>query len=80
MLVITRRPGESVFIGAAIELHIVAVDARDRDTRCAISIIDANGDEVALVCSSRPDGVAVVRTPAVAALANVGSRLRRGDD
>lgn len=80
MLVLTRRPGESVFIGDAIEIHIVAVDAHDLDARCAVSIIDADGDEVALVCSKRPDGVAVVRTPAALELANAGTRLHRGND
>jgi hypothetical protein len=60
MLVVTRRPGEAVLIGDSIELHIVDVDGRHLETRCAISIVDENGDDQQLTCKTRPDGIARV--------------------
>lgn len=63
MLVLTRRPGESVLIGDAIEIQVVDVDPRDLDMRCAVSVIDEEGYEVPLRCTNRRDGVAVVRLP-----------------
>lgn len=63
MLVITRRPGESIFIGESIELRIVDIDWRLANIRCALSAIDQHGEELALGCATRRDGVAVVRLP-----------------
>ena len=56
MLVLTRRPGESVMIGETIELHIVAVEWSEPETRCAIQIMDADGNELALRCVKSRDG------------------------
>ena len=63
MLVLTRRPGETVLIGDAIEIQIVDVDHRDLDMRCAVSVIDEEGYELPLRCTNRRDGVALVRLP-----------------
>ncbi len=60
MLIVTRRPGESVLIGDSIEVRIVDADWREPDARCAISIVDEKGDELALRCSTKRDGTAVV--------------------
>jgi hypothetical protein len=61
MLVITRRPGESLLIGDSIELNIVDIDWRTLETRCALSVIDQQGEELWLRCEKRRDGVALVR-------------------
>jgi hypothetical protein len=63
MLVLTRRPGESVLIGDDIEVQVVDVDPRDLDMRCAVSVIDDQGYELSLRCVNRRDGVAVVLLP-----------------
>ena len=63
MLVLTRRPGESILIGESIEVRIVDVDAHDLDARFAISAIDVHGDELHLCCVTRPDGTALVSVP-----------------
>jgi hypothetical protein len=56
MLVLTRRPGESLLIGETIELQIVDVDWPELETRCAIQVMDPEGNELALRCVKTRDG------------------------
>ena len=63
MLVLTRRPGEAVFIGDHLEIMIVATDWHDLEARFAVSVIDADGNDLRLrPIKSRP-GVTVVAIP-----------------
>jgi Global regulator protein family len=62
MLVLTRRPGEAIQIGDNIEILIVDVDGKDLETRCAISVIGADGDDLRLQDVKRADGVTVIRS------------------
>jgi hypothetical protein len=61
MLVISRRPGEAVLIGATIEIDIVEVNGHRLETRCAISVVDDSGADQQLTCKKRPDGSAHVQ-------------------
>jgi hypothetical protein len=61
MLVITRRPGESVLIGENIEVLIVDVDWMDLETRCAISVRDEDGNDMPLQHAKPHTGLTVVR-------------------
>jgi hypothetical protein len=61
MLVLTRRPGESVLIGENIEVMIVDVDWMDLETRCAISVCDEDGNDQRLQHAKTPTGVTIVR-------------------
>jgi Global regulator protein family len=56
MLVLTRRPGESLLIGETIEVQIVDVDWPELQARCAIQVMDADGNELALRCVKTRDG------------------------
>lgn len=60
MLIVTRRPGESLLIGESIEVCIVDTDWRRPKARCAISVIDDQGEEIALRCTTTRDGTVVV--------------------
>ena len=64
MLTVTRRPGESLLIGDSIEICIVDTNWRRPDARCALSIVDDQGEELALRCTTRRDGTVVV-TPRI---------------
>jgi Global regulator protein family len=61
MLVLTRRPGESVLIGENIEVMIVDVDCMDLATRCAISVCDEDGNDLPLQHAKTQAGVTIVR-------------------
>jgi len=60
MLVLTRRPGEAIQIGDNIEILIVDVDGLDLETRCAISIIGADGDDLRVQHANKSGGVTVI--------------------
>jgi hypothetical protein len=62
MLVLTRRPGEAIQIGDNIEILIVDVDGMDLETRCAISVIGADGDDLRLQDVKQAGGVTVIRS------------------
>jgi hypothetical protein len=61
MLVLTRRPGESIRIGDNIEVLIVDVDWMDLEARCAINVRDDDGNEVPLQHVRKPGGATVIR-------------------
>jgi Global regulator protein family len=61
MLVLTRRPGESVLIGENIEVMIVDVDWMDLEMRCAISVCDDDGNDLPLQHAKPQAGLTVVR-------------------
>ena len=61
MLVLTRRPGESIQIGDHIEIMIVDADWIDQETRCAISVSDAAGNDVPLQHAKTNAGVTVLK-------------------
>jgi hypothetical protein len=61
MLVLTRRPGESILIGENIEVMIVDVDWMDLETRCAISVSDEDGNDLPLQYAKAQAGVTIVR-------------------
>jgi hypothetical protein len=61
MLVLTRRPGESILIGDNIEILIVAVDWLKLETRCAINVRDDDGNDVRLQHARTPSGATVIR-------------------
>ena len=61
MLVLTRRPGESVRIGDDIEIMIVDADWLDQETRCAVSICDAAGNDLPLLHERIASGVTVLK-------------------
>jgi Global regulator protein family len=61
MLVLTRRPGESVLIGENIEVMIVDVDGMDLEARCAISVCDDDGNDLPLQHAKPQAGLTVVR-------------------
>jgi hypothetical protein len=62
MLVLTRRPGESILIGDHIEVLIVAVDWTELEARCAINVRDDDGNDVPLQHVRTLSGVTVIRT------------------
>jgi|GEM_PF-3809705 hypothetical protein len=60
MLVLTRRPGESVQIADAFEFRILDVDAQSLVVTCAIAASDGRDEK--LRCIARPDGTAMLST------------------
>ena len=63
MLVLTRRPGEAIFIGDHLEIMIVDVDWQDLEARFAIGVIDAEGNDLQLQPIKSRAGVTVVKIP-----------------
>jgi len=61
MLIVSRRPGESIVIGDNIELMIVDVDWFDIETRCAITVRDGDGNDLPLQHQRMLSGVTIVR-------------------
>lgn len=63
MLVLTRRPGESLFIGEYLEIMIVDADWQDFEARLAISAIDAEGNDLRLEAVRSKTDARVVEIP-----------------
>lgn len=63
MLVLTRRPGEAVFIGDHLEIMIVDADWQGLEARLAVSVIDADGNDTQLRPAKARPGVTVVNMP-----------------
>jgi Global regulator protein family len=61
MLVLTRRPGEAIFIGDHLEIMIVDADWQDLEARFAISAIDAEGNDLRLQPIKTRAGSTVVK-------------------
>jgi hypothetical protein len=58
MLVLTRRPGESVVIADTFELQVLDVDPHGLSVTCAVAANDAR--DAKLRCVVRPNGTASV--------------------
>ena len=58
MLVLTRRPGESVVIADTFEVQVLDVDGRNLAVTCAVAAKDALDEK--LLCFTRPNGTAIV--------------------
>jgi len=61
MLILSRRPGESLVIGDKVEIMIVDVDGLDVETRCAITVRDNDGNDLPLQHVRMLSGVTIVR-------------------
>ena len=61
MLVLTRRPGEAIFVGDHLEIMIVDADWRELKARLAISAIDTEGNDLGLQPVKTRTGVTIVK-------------------